>query len=113
MRQRRLDDGDMISTDEAADLTGTTRVTVNAWINKGRAIGLTQAKRGFRLPRWQFDSPLWDAVPRLSKALRTTDGWTLLAFLETPLGALDGATPRAMIERGEAQRVVELAAGGD
>lgn len=102
----------MMSTEEAAEMTGTTRVTVNAWIDKGRAIGLTQAKRGFRLPRWQFDSPMWETLPKLSKALGTKEGWTLLTFLETPLGALDGATPRQALEQGQAERVVHLAARG-
>ncbi|GAB3653191.1 MerR family transcriptional regulator [Ramlibacter alkalitolerans] len=111
-RQKRLEAGDMISTDEAAEMTGTTRVTVNSWIAKGRAIGLTQAKRGYRMPRWQFDSPMWDVLPKLSNALGTEEGWALLAFLETPLGGLDGTTPREAIERGAGARVVELAARG-
>jgi len=111
-RQKRLDAGDMVSTDEAAEMTGTTRVTVNAWIAKGRAIGLTQSKRGFRMPRWQFDSPMWDVLPLLSKSLETTEGWGLLSYLETPSGGLNGATPREAIERGAAGRVVELAARG-
>lgn len=102
----------MISTDEAADMTGTTRVTVNAWIAKGRAIGLTQAKRGFRMPQWQFDSPMWDILPKLSNALGTVEGWALLSYLETPLGGLNGATPREAIERGAGARVVELATRG-
>lgn len=108
-RQQRLQSTDMISTDAAAQLTGTTRVTVNAWIAKGRAIGLTQSRRGFRLPRWQFEPACWDVMPALSKALDTTEGWALLAFLETPLGALDGMTPRQAIERGQAERVLALA----
>ena len=54
-RQQRLAAADMISTDEAAQLVDATRVTINAWIAKGRAIGLTQTKRGFRMPRWQFE----------------------------------------------------------
>lgn len=112
VRQQRLEAGDMISTEEAAEMTGTTRVTVNAWIAKGRAIGLTQAKRGYRIPRWQFDSPMWDLLPKLSKALGTVEGWALLAFLETPLGGLNGATPREGIERGAGPQVLELAARG-
>lgn len=108
-RQQRLQSTDMISTDAAAQLTGTTRVTVNAWIAKGRAIGLTQSRRGFRLPRWQFEPACWDVMPALSKALDTTEGWALLAFLETPLGALDGMTPRQAIERGQADRALALA----
>ncbi|HOX69618.1 MAG TPA: hypothetical protein PKV56_17325, partial [Burkholderiaceae bacterium] len=37
-RQQRLGAADMISTDDAAQLVHTTRVTINAWIAKGRAI---------------------------------------------------------------------------
>ena len=76
----------MLSTDMAADLVGTALVTINAWIAKGRAIGLTQPRRGFKLPSWQFEPALWDAVPKLAKALGTTEGWALLAFLGDAIG---------------------------
>ncbi len=108
-RKLRLEAGDMVTTDEAAALAGASRVTVNAWIVKGRAIGLTQTKRGFRLPRWQFDQPLWDLIPALVGALQTREGWALLAFLETPHGALDGKTPRQAIEQGHGDKVIQLA----
>lgn len=108
-RMARLDADDMLNTDKAADLVNTTRVTINAWIAKGRAIGLTQARRGFKLPSWQFEPVFWDAVPQLAKALGTNEGWALLTFLETPLGALDGKTPRQAIEQGRLARVLELA----
>lgn len=111
-RQRRLDAGDMVSTDQASEMTGTSRVTINAWITKGRAIGLTQVKRGYRMPAWQFNSPMWEVLPGLSQALGAKEGWALLSFLETPLGGLDGATPREAIERGMGDRVVELASRG-
>ncbi|MFK4706181.1 excisionase family DNA binding protein [Roseateles asaccharophilus] len=105
----RLKADDMVSTDEAAELTGTTRVTINAWIAKGKAIGLTQTRRGFKLPRWQFEPALWDHIQAISEALNTQDGWTLLGFLETPLGGLEGRTPRQAIEQGKLARVIELA----
>lgn len=108
-RSARLAADDLVSTDGAAELAGTSRVTVVAWIEKGRAIGLTQTKRGFKLPRWQFEPRLWEAVPKLSAALDSKDGWYLLAFLETPLGALGGVTPRAAIEQGKLERVLAIA----
>ena len=108
-RQQRLGAEDMVSTDEAAEVAATTRVTINAWIAKGRAIGLTQTRRGFRLPRWQFEPAYWDAIPLLAKALETTEGWALLSFLETPQGALNGRTPRQAIEQGRLARVLEIA----
>ena len=108
-RNERLAADDMVSTDLAAELAGTTRVSINSWIDKGRCIGLTQIKRGYRLPKWQFEPRLWPVIPKLAAALATTDGWTLLAFLESPHGALGGATPRAAIEQGNADRVLALA----
>ncbi len=108
-RQERLGTADMISTDEAAQLVQTTRVTINAWIAKGRAIGLTQTKRGFRMPRWQFEPSMWDAMPRLSAALGTTEGWALLSFLESPHGGLNGLTPRQAIEQGQSDKVIRIA----
>lgn len=108
-RNARLSAADMMSTDEAAELAGTTRVTIKAWIDKGRAIGLTQVKRGLRLPRWQFEPRVWDAVPKLSAALGMKEGWALLGFLESPHEALGGLTPRSAIEQGRADRVLEIA----
>lgn len=108
-RNARLKAPDMVNTDQAAMLARTSRVTINAWIAKGRAIGLPRTRRGFRLPAWQFEPALWDLIPKLFKGLGTLDGWALLSFLETPHGGLDGATPRLALERGQADRVLALA----
>ena len=110
-RQERLAASDMISTDDAAVLAQTSRVTINSWINKGRAIGLNQSKRGLKLPRWQFEPLLWEALPKITAALGVTEGWALLAFLETPHGALGGTAPRQAIEQGQVERVIALAGG--
>lgn len=110
-RQERLAAADMISTDAAAALVQTSRVTINSWISKGRAIGLNQSKRGLKLPRWQFEPALWEALPKISAAMGVTEGWALLAFLETPHGALRGTAPRQAIEQGQVDRVIALAQG--
>jgi hypothetical protein len=61
------------------------------------------------VPRWQFEPHIWPLVPKLSAALGTTEGWALLAFLEMPLGALGGVSPRTAIEQGQGARVVDIA----
>ena len=109
-RRDRMEAADMITTDEAAALAGTTRVTVNAWIKSGRCIGVSNLRRGFKLPRWQFEPAIWPALQPLAKRLGTSDGWQLLAFLESPATALDGQTPRAALEQGAAlERILALA----
>jgi len=109
-RRQRINASDMITTDEAADLSGTTRVTINAWIKSGRCIGVTHLRRGFKMPKWQFEPYVFPVIQSLSEALGTTDGWQMLSFLETPHQALDGMAPRIALEQGApAQRIVDLA----
>lgn len=109
-RLQRIQAQDMITTDEAAALTGTTRVTMNAWIKAGRCVGVSHLRRGYKLPRWQFEPFIFPVIAPLSAALGTTEGWQLLAFLESPHPALDGQPPRTALEQGTpAQRIVDLA----
>ena len=109
-RRERMDAADMISTDEAAALAGSTRVTINAWIKAGRCIGVVHLRRGFKLPRWQFEPVIWPVLQPLAKALGTSDGWQLLSFLESPANALDGQTPRTALEQGATpERILALA----
>lgn len=109
-RRERIQAADMITTEEAAELAGTTRVTINAWIKAGRGIAVSHLRRGYKLPRWQFEPFVFPHIQPLSKALGASDGWQLLAFLESPHPALDGQTPRVALEQGlDAQRVLDLA----
>ena len=109
-RLQRINASDMITTDEAADLGGTTRVTINSWIKSGRCIGVTHLRRGFKMPKWQFEPYVFPVIHSLSEALGTTDGWQMLSFLETPFEALDGLAPRIALEQGvPGQRIVDLA----
>ena len=71
---------------------------------------MAHLRRGFKLPRWQFEPAVWPVLLPLAKALGTSDGWQLLAFLESPATALDGQTPRAALEQGTPlERIVALA----
>ncbi|MGS5086307.1 helix-turn-helix domain-containing protein [Hydrogenophaga sp. A37] len=109
-RHDRIQAADMVTTDEAAELAGATRVTINTWIKAGRCIGVAHLRRGYKLPRWQFEPFVFPHLQPLSQALGATDGWQLLAFLESPHPALDGKTPRVALEQGvDAQRVLDLA----
>lgn len=101
----------MISTDEAAKLLGVSQVRVNAWVESQRCIGISIPDGGYRLPRWQFEHHVWPMLQVMASALGVTDGWQVLAFLETPTLELDGQTPRSAIEQGvPAQRILATAA---
>jgi hypothetical protein len=61
-RRQRINASDMITTDEAAELSGTTRVTINIRIKTCRCIGVTHLRRGFKLPKWQFEPCVFHRV---------------------------------------------------
>ncbi|OUM00039.1 hypothetical protein [Variovorax sp. JS1663] len=109
-RRDRIAAADMISTDDASELTGTNRVTINAWIKRGRVIGVEHLRRGYKLPQWQFEPVIFPLIQPIAECLGTTDGWQLLDFLETPSPSLDGLTPRSAIEQGvPGERILALA----
>jgi predicted transcriptional regulator len=107
----RWESAEMVTAEEAAEITRETTKMVNAWCRRGRAIGLKLAGGGggYRLPRWQFTGMLWVVLPALAK-LSNTSGWALLNLIETPAGAAQGLTIRQLIEQGrvdDAKRIAE------
>ena len=83
-RAQRLAADDMTSTDETARLIGTTRVTINNWIKSGRCIALTQLRRGYRLPKWQFDPAFWERLPALIASLNAARWMERAGFSGVP-----------------------------
>lgn len=109
-RKRRIAAADMLTSDEAAELAGVSQVTINAWIKHHRCIGVSHLRRGFKLPKWQFEPQVFEAIGPLFKALGTTDGWSLLSFLENAQEALDRRTPLVALSQGESvDRIIQLA----
>lgn len=109
-RLHRINASDMITTEEAALLSGTSRATINAWIKSGRCIGVAYLRSGIKIPKWQFEPSVFPVLQAVSEALGATDWWHVLSFLETPHLALAGLPPRIALERGMTrQRIFELA----
>ena len=109
-RKNRIAAADMLTTEEAAELAGVSRVTINAWIKQNRCIGIANLRRGFKLPKWQFEPQVFELIQPLFEVLGTTDSWSVLAFLENSQEALDRRTPLVALEQGEsAERILQLA----
>jgi hypothetical protein len=51
---------------------------MNAWIKSGRCIGVSHLRRGYKLPRWQFEPFIFPVLAPMAAALGSTDGWQLL-----------------------------------
>jgi hypothetical protein len=89
----------MVSAGDAAHLVGTNVRQIETWVGAGRCIGLVAQDGHLKLPRWQFDTAIWPLLKDLARSLGTADGWFMLAFLETTHPALDGLTPRSVLEQ--------------
>lgn len=109
-RMAILNAADMLTTDQSAELVGMTRVGIVDRIKRGAAIGMIGPKRGYKLPKWQFEPQMWQVLPRIIAALSTVEGWAIYSFMETPHGALNGQSPRRALEQGRVDEVLGLAA---
>jgi hypothetical protein len=101
----------MAGRDEAAKLLGVTPEVIDRRVVDAALLGLWHPRLGLRLPRWQLEEPIRSAIPHLFLGLGTTEPWALLLWLETPLGALGGRSPRVAMEQGDVERVQVLARG--
>lgn len=113
---RLAERADMVPIEDAARLLGGDVLAAieqlhSWWASRcPRVIAFSHPRLGLRFPRWQFEQRIWPVVQELSLALDATSPAALLSWLETPLGALDGRTPKAALEQGElAERVLALA----
>ena len=101
---------DLVDAATAARMAGVKVTQLLAWTRakRPRVIGLDLGM-GLRFPRWQFEPLLWRVVPQLARAL-DGNAFTVVTWLETPLGAFEGLSPRQAIERGESpERVLGVA----
>ena len=105
-RRERIQAADMITTDEAAELTGASRVTINAWIKAGRCIGVSHLRRGFKLPRWQFEPFVFPHLQPLSQALQEYPEQAV------PYREIHDLTQVSVTTIGRVARTLERGAGG-
>lgn len=103
---------DLLTSDELAERAGLkTRQSVHDWLKKGRIVGWQTAKRGIVFPAGQLDDrgrPI-KGLDRIVPCFE--DGYAAWVWLTTPRPGLDGATPLALLRRGEIERVAAAAAG--
>ncbi|HSR72231.1 MAG TPA: hypothetical protein VLL72_07600, partial [Kiloniellales bacterium] len=102
----------LLTSDEMAGRLGLkSRQSVHDWLKKGRLVGWQSAKRGYVFPAGQLDArgqPL-EGLDRVLALFE--DGYTAWIWLTTPRPGLEGATPLALLRRGEVERAAAAAAG--
>ena len=102
----------LLTSEEPAARTGLrTRQSMHDWRRKGRIVGWQKARRGYVFPAEQPDKrnrPLL-GLDRVTGLF--ADGYAAWVWPTTPRPSLDGATPLALLARGEVEQVAEAARG--
>jgi hypothetical protein len=102
----------LLSSDELATRAGLkTRQSVHDRLRKGRVIGWEGARRGYVFPAGQLDERGRPLVGIGRIAAMFPDGYAAWAWLNTPLAALDGASPLSLLKQGKVEAVITAAQG--
>jgi len=104
--------GGTFSSEEVAEMIGLSRQAVDKRRSANRLLALTQGKRGYGYPRFQFeDGKTLKGLEQVLDRLKTLDPWMQLIFFATPNEHLKGTTPIEALRLGNSELVVEAARG--
>lgn len=114
-QRARLKLPDMLTLQQATELSGIPVRTLTHMRNSGRLLALAAAgaQRGFRYPAWQFDSVILEAMASVVAAFGRDGAWQAFDFLTRPEPLLRGEVPLDVLQagrRGEVERILVTAA---
>jgi hypothetical protein len=101
----------MLKGESAAKVLGISRQAVDKRRRQNRLVGLTQGRRGYAYPIWQFEGGKTLAnLETVLDRLRNHDPWMQLAFFLNANDRLGGSSPLEMLRSGKVEPVLEAAA---
>jgi biotin operon repressor len=112
-RQQNLlkESGGVLSGAQVAKVLGLSRQAVEKRRRQGQLIGLTQGKRGYAYPAWQFERGRTLAnLEGVLDVLQSHDPWMKLAFFVNRNDRLNGRSPLEQLRSGEFEAVLKAAA---
>jgi hypothetical protein len=102
--------GGVMRSAEVAEFLGLTRQAVDKRRAQNRLVGLTQGRRGYAYPRFQFsDDGTLPGLTEVLAALNVTDGWSQLLFFVNPNDFLNGRSPESELRKGRVEQVKRVA----
>ena len=95
---------------QIAALIGISRQAVDKRRSQNQLIGLTQGKRGYAYPAFQFEAgKTLDGLKEILDALSAHDPWMQSIFFANGNDRLDGRTPLDALRQGLIEAVVRTA----
>ena len=101
--------GGALSGEQAAKQLGISRQAVDKRRGLNKLIGLTQGRRGYAYPAFQFDSNVLEHLEEILEALQAVDPWTQLGFFVNSSGILNDKTPLEELRAGRHEAVLQAA----
>ena len=102
--------GGTLSAEQVSELIGISRQAVDRRRSQNQLIGLTQGKRGYAYPAFQFeDGKTLDGLKEVLDALSGHDPWMQSIFFANGNDRLNGKTPLDALRQGKTEAVVRAA----
>lgn len=104
--------GGVLTSEEVADLLGVSRQAVDKRRSANQLLALTQGRRGYQYPGFQFeDGKALAGLDKVLANLEALDPWMQLRFFTSPNERLSGRTPLEVLRKGRIDDVVQVASG--
>jgi hypothetical protein len=102
--------GGTLSVEQVSKLIGISRQAVDKRRSQNQLIGLTQGRRGYAYPAFQFeDGKTLDGLKEVLDALSGHDPWMQSIFFANGNDRLNGRTALDALRQGETEEVVRAA----
>ena len=102
--------GGTLSAEQVSETIGISRQAVDKRRGQNQLIGLTQGKRGYAYPAFQFeDGKAIDGLKEVLDALSGHDPWMQSIFFANENDRLNGSTPVEALRQGKTGAVVRAA----
>ena len=104
--------GGALSSQQVAELLGISRQAVDKRRASNQLLALTQGRRGYCYPRFQFaEDRTIKGLEEVLAQLKSLDPWMQMVFFTSPNERLDGMTPIDSLPRGLVNEVAKAATG--
>jgi len=104
--------GGALSSEQVAEVLGISRQAVDNRRSSNQLLALTQGRRGYSYPSFQFaDGKTIEGLEGVVARLKSLDPWMQMVFFTSPNERLGGKTPIEKLKKGLAEEVARAAGG--
>jgi hypothetical protein len=113
LRQEMLKkSGGALTSEKVAEVLKVSRQAVDKRRAANQLLALTQGRRGYSYPIFQFeDGKTLSGLDQVLAKLNALDPWMQLSFFTTPHDRLSGKAPLDVLRQGQIDDVVSVASG--